>query len=101
MCVIGPQAGWRVRGGDTPHAVFLPRSGFGVRSRFVGTAFAVAAGMYFAVVGIAHLVGPKGIVRLLEEKKYAVEQLNKSPEPAKEIGEPLKPTEPAAEGVVL
>jgi len=54
-------------------------------------------GTYFAVVGAAHLVGPKGIVRLLEEKKYAVEQLDKSPEPAKEEGEPReKPAEPVA-----
>jgi len=57
--------------------------------------------MYFAVVGAAHLVGPKGIVRLLEEKKYAVDQLDKSPEPPKEEVEPPKPAEPAAEGVAL
>jgi len=40
-------------------------------------------------------------VRLLEEKKSAVDQLDKSPEP-QEVGEPQKkPAEPAAEGVAL
>ncbi|HUS46280.1 MAG TPA: TraB/GumN family protein [Phycisphaerae bacterium] len=72
-----------------------------MRSRFIGTAFTVAAGMYFAVVGGGHLVGPKGIVRLLEEKKYAVEQLDKSPEPLEATEPQEKPAEPAAEAVAL
>src|SRR5205085_10571190 len=31
---------------------------------------------YFVVVGAGHVVGKRGLVKLLQEKKYAVEQLS-------------------------
>jgi uncharacterized protein YbaP (TraB family) len=33
---------------------------------------------YFVLVGAGHLVGDKGIVRLLQDKKYKVEQLRRN-----------------------
>jgi uncharacterized protein YbaP (TraB family) len=38
--------------------------------------------VHFVVVGGAHLVGEKGLVKLLEGKKYKVEQVSKSSKPA-------------------
>jgi hypothetical protein len=33
------------------------------------------SGTYFVVVGAAHLLGDKGIIQLLKDKGYSVEQL--------------------------
>jgi uncharacterized protein YbaP (TraB family) len=33
----------------------------------------------FVVVGAGHLVGPKGIVKLLEDKNYQVTQVTRAP----------------------
>jgi|ERR1043166_7707209 uncharacterized protein YbaP (TraB family) len=35
-------------------------------------------GPYFVVVGAGHLVGEKGVIRLLEQKKYKVEQIERN-----------------------
>jgi len=48
-------------------------------------------GPYFVVVGAGHLVGEKGIVKALEDKKYKVERIKKSA-PAEEK-EPAKASE--------
>ena len=37
--------------------------------------FLKAKGTYFVVVGAAHLLGEKGIIQLLKEKGYAIEQM--------------------------
>jgi uncharacterized protein YbaP (TraB family) len=41
-------------------------------------AFLKAKDQYFVVVGAGHLVGPKGIVKLLEAKGYQVEQVRRA-----------------------
>jgi len=38
-------------------------------------AFLKTKGTYFVVVGAAHLSGEKGIIQLLKEKGYAIEQM--------------------------
>lgn len=80
----------------TKHPEFKPVMKKLLDDRNVGMAekiegFLKTKDVHFVIVGAAHLVGEKGVVKMLEDKKYKVEQILKSaaPAPAEKEKEPV------------
>jgi uncharacterized protein YbaP (TraB family) len=53
---------------------------------------------HFVVVGAGHLIGQKGILKLLQKKGYKVEQVTREPNAAAEVSKPEAEKKPARTG---